>query len=143
MPVRWNCRRRRLRPILRHDGKNMTSKKTGQRNGQRGERIAALYLMAKGWRIVARQVRIGHGRGIGEVDIVARRGRVLAFVEVKWRRDFAALDFAIDHARLQRVARVAGALLPRLARSDDAVRIDVILLAPWHWPRHISHVWQP
>jgi putative endonuclease len=99
--------------------------------------------MAKGWRIVARQARIGQGRGVGEVDIVARRGRVLAFVEVKWRGQADALDQAIDQHRLGRVARVADALLPRLARPGDIARIDVILLAPWHWPRHITHVWQP
>jgi putative endonuclease len=118
-------------------------KRRADRDGRRGERLAALYLMAKGWRIVARQQRIGHGRGVGEVDLVARRGGVLAFVEVKWRRDAAALDMAIDERRLQRVAHAAGALMARLARPDDTVRIDVILLAPWHWPRHIVHVWQP
>ena len=121
----------------------MNRKRRADRDGRRGEGLAALYLMAKGWRIVARRQRIGQGRGVGEVDIVARRGRVLAFVEVKWRhktRDFAQ---AVDQHRLQRVARAAEALLPRLARPDDTVRIDVILLAPWHWPRHIVHVWQP
>jgi putative endonuclease len=121
----------------------MSGKRRAARDGQRGEWLAALYLMAKGWRIVARQQRIGHGRGVGEVDIVARRGHVLAFVEVKWRRKAQALDEAIDERRLHRVARVAEALAPRLARPADAVRIDVILLAPWHWPRHITHVWQP
>lgn len=120
----------------------MNRKRRAARDGRRGEGLAALYLIAKGWRIVARQQRIGHGRGVGEVDIVARRGRVLAFVEVKWRRDVRALDLAIDERRLQRVARAAEALLPRLARPDDTARIDVILLAPWHWPRHIVHVWQ-
>ena len=121
----------------------MTRARRSDRDGRRGEALAALYLMAKGWRIVARRQRIGHGRGVGEVDLVARRGRVLAFVEVKWRRDAAAFADAIDERRLQRVARVAQALIPRLARSNDSVRIDVILLAPWHWPRHIVHVWQP
>lgn len=119
------------------------SKARAERDGRRGERLAALYLMAKGWRIVRRQVRVGQGRGLGEVDIIARRGRVLAFVEVKWRRDVGALDHAIDERRLHRAARVAQALAPRLAGPHDDVRIDVILLAPWHWPRHITHVWQP
>ncbi len=121
----------------------MNRKGRAERDGRRGESLAALWLMAQGWRIVARQQRIGHGRGIGEVDIVARRGRVLAFVEVKWRSNRAALDHAIDERRLARVAQAARALLPRLARPGDTVRIDVILLAPWHWPRHITHVWQP
>jgi putative endonuclease len=121
----------------------MTRVRRSDRDGRRGETLAALYLMAKGWRIVARRQRVGQGRGVGEVDLVARRGAVLAFVEVKWRRDVAAFADAIDAHRLQRVARVAQALIPRLARPDDTVRIDVILLAPWHWPRHIVHVWQP
>ena len=118
------------------------NRRRADRDGRRGEWLAALYLMAKGWRIVARRQRIGQGRGVGEVDLVARRGQVLAFVEVKWRRNAAAFATAIDERRLQRVARVAEALVPRLARPGDDVRIDVILLAPWHWPRHIVHVWQ-
>ena len=121
----------------------MNRRRRADRNGRRGEGLAALYLMAQGWRIVARRQRIGQGRGVGEVDIVARRGRVLAFVEVKWRHNADAFAEAIDARRLQRVARAAEALIPRLARPDEAVRIDVILLAPWHWPRHIVHVWQP
>lgn len=119
------------------------NRRRADRDGRRGETLAAMYLMAKGWRVVARRQRIGHGRGVGEVDLVARRGRVLAFVEVKWRHRAAALAEAIDERRLQRVARAAEALWPQLARPGDSVRIDVILLAPWHWPRHIVHVWQP
>ncbi|WP_428333714.1 YraN family protein [Novosphingobium sp.] len=118
-------------------------KSRAERDGQRAERTAAWYLRAKGWRILQRQVRVGQGRGVGEVDIIARRGRVLAFIEVKWRREAKALDQAIDERRLRRAARVAQALAPQLARPTDDVRIDVILLAPWHWPRHITHVWQP
>ncbi len=121
----------------------MSRKHRAARDGRRGEWLAALYLMAKGWRIVARQQRIGTGRGVGEVDIIARRGRVLVFVEVKWRQSAHALDQAIDTRRLTRVARVAAAMAPRLMRADDSVRIDVILLAPWQWPRHMTHVWQP
>jgi putative endonuclease len=116
------------------------SRAQAERDGRRGETWAALYLMAKGWRVVARRQRL---RGVGEVDLVARRGRVLAFVEVKWRRDARSRDQAIDARRLQRVAAAAQALWPRLARPGEDVRIDVIVLAPWHWPRHITHVWQP
>jgi len=113
------------------------------RAGRRGETMAALWLIAHGWRIVARRQRIGAGRGVGEVDLIARRGRVLAFVEVKWRGTSAAFAEAIDEYRLARVARAAQALIPRYARAGDTTRIDVILLAPWQWPRHIVHVWQP
>lgn len=113
-----------------------------ERQGRRGEVWAMLYLVAHGWRIVARRQRVGHGRGLGEVDLIARRGRVLAFVEVKWRARAAARDHAVDAVRLRRVAAAANALWPRLARPGETIRIDVIVLAPWHWPRHMTNVWQ-
>lgn len=110
-----------------------------ERKGRRGETIAAWYLWASGWRILARRQRVG----AGEVDIVARRGRTVAFVEVKWRASSAALDHAIDARRLRRVARAAEALAPRFAKAGDDVRIDVILVAPGTWPRRITNAWQP
>lgn len=107
--------------------------------GRRGETLAAVWLWLTGWRILARRVRVG----VGEVDLVARRGRTVAFVEVKWRASAAALDAAIDARRLARVARAAQALAPHYARSGDDVRIDVILIAPRTWPRRIANAWQP
>lgn len=110
-----------------------------EQQGRRGENLAAWYLWLCGWRILATRQRIG----AGEVDIVARKGRTVAFVEVKWRATAKALDEAIDARRLRRVARAAEALAPRFAKPGDDVRIDVILLAPGHWPRHMANVWQP
>jgi putative endonuclease len=114
----------------------MTRAEAEQR-GRRGEWLAALYLRLKGWRILARRQRV---RG-GEVDIIARRGRTVAFVEVKWRANAAALDTAIDEARLRRVVAAARMLGARYARPADSQQIDVILLAPGQWPRHLSNVW--
>lgn len=116
-----------------------TGRAEAERQGRRGESLAAWYLWLMGWRILAKRQRIG----AGEVDIVARKGRMVAFVEVKWRASSAALDVAIDARRLCRVARAAEALAPRFAKAGDDVRIDVILLAPGHWPRHMANVWQP
>lgn len=115
------------------------SRAEAERQGRRGESLAAWYLWLCGWRILAKRQRIG----AGEVDIVARKGRCVAFVEVKWRSSGAALDEAIDARRLRRVARAAEALAPKFARPGDDLRIDVILLAPGHWPRHMANVWQP
>ena len=110
-----------------------------ERRGRRGEAVAAWWLRLQGWRIVARRLRVR----VGEVDLVARRGRTVAFVEVKWRATDAELDLAVDERRLQRVARAAEALAPRFAGPGDDIRVDVLLLAPRRWPRHIVNAWQP
>jgi putative endonuclease len=117
----------------------MSSRERAEQQGRRGETMAAWWLRLKGWRILAVRQRVGPG----EVDIVARRGRTVAFVEVKWRRSVEALDLAIDERRLRRVARAAEALMHKFARTGDDVRIDVVLLAPGRRPRHMANVWQP
>jgi putative endonuclease len=61
---------------------------------------------------------------------------------VKWRATAEALDLAIGARRLARVARAAQALAPRLAIDRDALRIEVLMLAPRRWPRHMRNVWQ-
>ncbi len=118
----------------------MTARRiAAERRGRRGETLAALWLQVHGWRVLARRVKAG----VGEIDLVVRRGRVVAFVEVKWRRTVAELDLAIDERRLARVADAATALAPRYVRPTDDMRIDVLLLAPGRWPRHIVNAWQP
>lgn len=110
-----------------------------ERRGRRGELLAAWYLRLKGWRVVGQRLKTPRG----EVDLVARRGRTVAFVEVKWRASAAELGLAIDERRLRRVAAAANALAARYVRAGDDQRIDVVLLAPGRWPRHIVNAWQP
>ena len=110
-----------------------------ERHGRRGEGWAALWLRLQGWRIVARRVKTSRG----EIDLVARRGRTVTFVEVKWRTTDAGLDTAIDEYRLRRVAAAVEAVAHRHTRPGDTIRIDVLLLAPRRWPRHIVNAWQP
>lgn len=107
--------------------------------GRKAERRAAWWLRLHGWRILGQRLRVP----VGEVDLVARRGRMVAFIEVKWRDRPEDLDLAIDPYRLRRVAAAAEMLAPRFARPQDDVRIDVMLLAPRRLPRHLVHVWQP
>ena len=112
-------------------------KQEAERRGRRAERIAAWWLRLKGWRIVGRRVRTP----MGEVDIIARRFRTTAFVEVKARRSLADLDIAVDRHRLRRVAAAASALAARHAFPGGTIRIDVILVAPGRLPRHLQNIW--
>ena len=110
-----------------------------ERRGRRGEGWAGWWLRLQGWRIVARRVKTPRG----EIDLIARRGRTVAFVEVKWRATEAELALAIDEYRLRRVAAAVEAVAHRYSRPTDTIRNDVLLLAPGRWPRHIVNAWQP
>lgn len=115
------------------------SREQAERRGRRGEALAAWYLRLTGWRILAQRVKTARG----EIDLVARRGRTVCFVEVKWRGSARELAIAIDTHRLRRVAAAATAVATRYAPNGEDVRIDVLLLAPWCWPRRIANAWQP
>ena len=115
------------------------TRQLAEKSGREGETRAAVWLRAKGWQVLDRRVRTP----AGEIDLVARRGGVVAFVEVKSRRKRADLDHAIDEHRLSRVAAAAEAVAHRYAENGEDIRIDVILLAPGSFPRHIPNAWQP
>ena len=110
-----------------------------EQRGREGEAEAAMWLANQGWRILAERVKTPRG----EVDLIARKGALVAFVEVKWRARTADLDFAIDEHRLSRVAAAAEAIAHQYAKPDDDLRIDVILLAPGRKPHHIENAYQP
>ena len=91
----------------------------------------------RGWRILAQRARVPGG----EVDLIARRGRTLAFVEVKQRGTVDAAAWALDEYRLRRVAVAAQRLAPRYARDGDDIRIDALFIVPGRLPRHMANVW--
>jgi putative endonuclease len=113
-------------------------RRKAERGGRRAERLAAWWLRLKGWRILAIRARTP----VGEVDLIARRGRTLAFIEVKARASEAETELALDEYRLRRVVRASEALLPRHMREGDIVRIDAIFMTPWRLPRHLINVSQ-
>ena len=76
------------------------------------------------------------------MDIVARRRRTLAFVEVKARATVEDAAFSLDQWRLRRVAVAAERLAPRYMREGDDIRIDAMFIVPRRWPRHLPNVWQ-
>ena len=115
----------------------MRDRRQAERSGRVGETAAAWWLRLKGWRILARRVRTP----AGEVDLIAKRGNLVAFVEVKRRKTGAELDFAIDQFRLARVAAAAEYLAPRYMEAGDDMRVDVILIAPGRALRHLENAW--
>jgi len=115
-------------------------RRRADRAGRLAETLCALSLRLRGYRILARRFRTP----VGELDIVARRGRTLAFIEVKARPTLALAAESIAARQRLRVERAAGAYLalnPALARLD--ARLDAMLVAPRRWPRHIEDAWRP
>lgn len=107
--------------------------------GRFAEVLAALLLMAKGYRILG--FRLASRQG--EIDILALRGRVLAAVEVKRRATLEAAIEAVYPAQRERIRRAAERVVAtRAALAGVAVRLDLIALAPGKWPRHIPDAWQ-
>jgi putative endonuclease len=102
--------------------------------GLSAESRAAAYLIAKGYRIAARRFR----SPVGEVDIVARRGRVLIFVEVKARNTLDAAAESLQVRQQRRIAAAASFWLTLNPRDVDShIRFDAVLVAPGKIPRHI------
>jgi putative endonuclease len=108
--------------------------------GLDGESWAALALRLKGYRVLARRAK----HHVGEVDLIARRGGTLAFIEVKARRDAAAAIHAITPRQRRRIEQAALAYMqknPALAALQ--LRFDVVLVTPRSWPRHVVDAWRP
>ena len=110
-----------------------------RRDGRRGEILCALWLMAKGYRIVGFRMRTAQA----EIDLLATKGGVVAVVEVKRRTSLgAALDAVTPRQRdrLLGAARSIAARRPEFATA--AIRLDLMALAPGRWPRHIRDAWR-
>lgn len=110
--------------------------------GKRAETVAVLLLRLKGYSILERRFASAGG-GRGEIDIIARRGSIIAFIEVKARADLDQAAHALSAQQRQRLLRGAEAYLakrPRLAHLSP--RFDAWLAAPGRWPRHLIDAWR-
>jgi putative endonuclease len=106
------------------------------RSGLVAETVAALMLRVKGYAIVARRYKTP----VGEIDLVAIKGKRLAFVEVKRRRTREDAAWTLPAKQRRRIVRAAQYWLaghPNFAGHDIA--FDVVLTAPWTWPRYIAN----
>ena len=118
----------------------MNSRLAAETRGRRSETLAAWALRLKGYRILGRRLKTP----LGEIDIVARRGGVVAIVEVKARRTGGDAAEAVSPRQQQRLVRAATAFLGRHGNlAGLAVRFDVMLVRPWRWPEHLADAWRP
>ena len=109
------------------------------RKGHWSERAAAVALVLKGYRIVARR----HRTKLGEIDLIARKGDLVAIVEVKARRTLSEAMEAIGYESERRIEAAADLWL---ARQPDyarlSVRFDMVAVLPWRWPVHVENAFQ-
>lgn len=113
------------------------SRKQAYALGHRAEALAALSLRLKGYRILARRYRSRSG----EIDLIARRGNLIAIIEVKARPTLVLAMEAISSRAEQRINRTADEFLSR--QKDYAqlsVRFDLIAVLPWRWPVHVENI---
>ncbi len=114
-------------------------RRAAERRGHLAERLCLWHLRLRGYRILARRYRTP----VGEIDLIARRGQVLAAIEVKARGDFDTAGQSIGPRQRRRITRALEHFLsgrPDLAML--AARFEVMLVAPRAWPRHLVDAWQ-
>lgn len=115
-------------------------RQAAETRGRRAETLAALWLRLKGYRILARRVRLP----VGEIDLIARKGDVLAFVEVKARSDFTSAANAVTASSWMRINRAADGWTAR--RPDLRAlswRFDLVAIRPRRRPMHLADQWRP
>jgi putative endonuclease len=111
-----------------------------EREGRWAEHAAAVALILRGYRILARR----HRTPYGELDLIARRGHRIAFVEVKYRRTRAAAAEALEAIQSRRIYDAAEHWLARYpALADYELGFDAVLVRPWAWPTHLPNALQP
>jgi len=115
------------------------SRRRAYRLGRTAEALCVASLALRGYRILAR----GYRTPVGEIDIVARRGRILAVIEVKARSDMATALESVGNRQRRRLRRAAEWLVA--GRSDLSaldIRFDVMAVAPWRLPTHVIGAWR-
>ena len=116
------------------------SRQASEREGRSAERLAALWLRLKGYRVLDSRVRTP----VGEIDLIVQRGQMVCFVEVKHRATPEAALASLSQKQQDRISRAAAWWLSRNdpdGRKD--VRFDVMAISPRHRPRHLADAWRP
>lgn len=116
------------------------ARKQAEKRGHRAEALAALYLRLKGYRILARNLRTP----MGEIDIIAHKSGLTAFVEVKARANMDAALSAVSAQSWQRISRAADYWMARHPhQANGGWRYDIIAVSGLKWPQHLQDAWRP
>ena len=111
-----------------------TERRSRYRRGLSSEIIAAAFLICRGYRILARRFR-AHS---GEIDLIAKRGRRVVFVEVKHRATLADCQASVTPLTRRRVHSAADLWLARHERFQNCdLGFDLVFIVPRHWPMHL------
>lgn len=123
--------------------KTTKHKKQAQKRGLAGEWRCKLALILTGWSILHHSYSSRTGSGAGEIDLIARRGHVLAFIEVKTKPN---LTKGLDAVSADQQARITRGAERYIAQHLDLtaldMRFDLMIVRPWRWPIHITDVWR-
>lgn len=126
--------------IWRQAGNDRSARQAAEKRGRGAEAMAVWWLRLKGYRILAQRAKTP----MGEIDLIARRGRILCFIEVKARGDMGAALNALTPAQCRRIERAAQWWLRHRREADGLdLRFDLVALAPGGRPRHLPDAWRP
>ncbi len=113
--------------------------RAAHRRGLEAERLCLWSLRLRGYRVLAQRYRTP----VGEIDLIARRGRTVAAIMVKARADAARAAESLLSKQRGRIARALEHFLQgRPDLADSALRFDVMVVAPGRWPRHLRGAWR-
>lgn len=116
-----------------------SQRRRAERKGRYAETLCALALRLKGYRILDQRARLPGG----ELDLVAAKPGLIAFIEVKARSNEADALYAITEASQSRILRASEHWMARHPQfSEFGWRFDAMIVAPGRWPKHVRDAWR-
>ena len=117
----------------------MSGRRRAYLRGHAAERRCSLLLRFTGWRILARRYRTP----VGEIDLIAKRGKIVAAIEIKARRTLTEALEAVMPRQQRRIERAAAFLSQHPKGRNLGFRFDVMAVTPWRLPKHVTDAWRP
>ncbi|MEQ8284180.1 YraN family protein [Thalassospira sp.] len=124
-------------PRSRPPSDDRSNRKRAEKAGRRAETICAMWLRLKGYRILATRFQ----SPAGEIDIIAKRGAVIAAIEVKNRSDRATALHSVRPKQQNRIARALEIYAGRIGHQGD-LRLDLMIVGKWGRIEHLINAWQ-